>query len=279
MNVRRIAVLVALSLAATACGDEAGPFLAPDLPLAYTRFVSAVTDTGAMDWRFIDAVANSPYVFGQAFRGFSPYQATTPGARHLRIFPTSTNVAITTQIVIDTTITFEPSKYYTLVHVGLARGSGTPADKIVVFDDAPPAASGATIALRAINLGPGLNTGTPGPVDIFATTATSDPTPGTPLFSNVAFLSATSYVTRPTGALALRATAAGSTTPVLANVLAQPGIPADPSLTGSAVGGSNQAGTAMTAFVFPRSTAGSAAPQGSAFTSPTIIYLVDRRPQ
>jgi hypothetical protein len=279
MNLTRLGRLAILALMAGACSKDPGPFLAPDEPLAYVRFVSAVPDTSAMDWRFVDAVANSPFALGQAFRGFTAYQGTTPGARHLRIFPTSTDITITTQIVIDTTLTLESGKYYTLVHVGLARAGGAPADKIVVYEDSPPAPAGGSIALRAINLGPGLNAGTPGPVDVFATAAEGDPTPTTPLFANVSFLSATSYTTRPTGALALRATAAGSTTPVLANVLAQPGAPADPALSGSAIGGSNQAGTAMTAFVFPRSTAGSKAPQDPAFTSPTIIYLVDRRPQ
>jgi len=281
MRVTRLGMALAVALfggVAGGCSEDAGPFLAPVVPLAYTRFVSAVPDTTAMDWRFIDGVANSPFALGQAFRGFTPYQATTPGARHLRIFPTSTSIAITSQIVIDTTLTFEASKYYTIVHVGLARAGGTPADRIVVFEDMPPSVTGATIQFRVVNLGPGLNTGAPGAVDAFATAATADALPATALYANVAFLAASSYTTRATGNLAVRATAAGTTTPVLANVAAPPGLAADPALSGSGTGGALQAGSVLSAFIFPRSTAGSGAPQTTAFTSPIIIYLTDRRP-
>jgi hypothetical protein len=278
MKVTRSGVALAAALLAIGCSKDGGPFLAPVEPLAYTRFVAAVPDTSALDWRFVDAVKNSPFALNLAFRGFTPYQATTPGARHLRIFPTSTDITITSQVVMDTTLTFEEGKYYTIVHIGLARTGGAPADRIIVFNDDAPSLTGTTIALRAINLGPGLNTGAPGAVDVFATAATGDALPATPLFGNLAFLSASAYVTRPTGTLAVRATGSGTTTPVLANVAAPAGVPADPALSGSAIGGAAQGGTAMTAFIFPRSTAGSRAPQTAAFTNPIIVYVVDRRP-
>jgi Domain of unknown function (DUF4397) len=280
MNVKRVGLAITSAVLVTACTHDKGPFVAPVVSLAYTRFVSAVPDTGAMDWRFIDAIANSPFALGQAYRGFTPYQATAPGARHLRIFPTSTNISITSQIVQDATLTFEANKYYTIVHVGLARraDSDPMADKLVVFEDNFPD-PGASIALRVINLGPGLNTGAPGSVDVFATTATGDATPATPMFSGVAFLGATGYVTRATGGLAMRATAAGTITPVLANVLAQTGVDADPALTGSTIGGSKEPGSVMTAFVFGRTTVGSAAGQTGTNANPTIVYVVDRRPQ
>src|SRR5688572_29164887 len=85
----------------TAC-DESGstPTLAPDVPLAYTRFVNGVADTGATDWRFIDQIEFSPLMFGVVFRGFSPYQGTLPGSRRLRIFPTSTDINVTSQYFI-----------------------------------------------------------------------------------------------------------------------------------------------------------------------------------
>ena len=288
MKVTRFAAALVGALTVAGCSKDGGPFYAPVLPLAYTRFVSAVPDTSAMDWRFIDGVANSPFAFAQNFRGFTPYAATTPGARHLRIFPSSTNLAITSQIVQDQTLTFEAGKYYTIVHVGLARvaDSDPNADKIVVYEDAFPTPPASSIALRVINLGPGLNTGAPTSVDVFATATTADPTPAAALVSGLAFLSASPYATRATGGLALRAFAAGTTTSALANVLAQPGVAANPALSGSAVGGSTMAGTAMTAFIFGRTTTGSAAPQSgncpatpaSACASPTVLYLVDRRP-
>jgi uncharacterized protein DUF4397 len=268
-----------------ACEKDGGPFFAPVDPLAYTRFIAAVPDTSAADFRFIDAVANSPFALSLAFRGFTPYQATSPGPRHLRIFPACTaaqtsagqcDPLLTSQVMIDTTLTFEAGKYYSVVWIGLARPGQTPADRIVVINDDAPA-PGTSIAVRVVNLGPGLNTGAPGAVDVFATAATGDPTPSTAFAANLAYLAASPYVTRPTGNLALRATAPGSTT-VLANVAAPAGAPPDPALSGSAIGGTGQAGSALTAFVFPRSTAGTLAPQTAAFTTPTIVYIVDRRP-
>jgi hypothetical protein len=287
MNATRVGAALFGALLLASCKKDGGPFFAPDEPLAYVRLIHSVPDTSATDWRFVDAVKNSPFALSLAFRGFTPYQATTPGPRHLRIFPACTaasttagncDINLTSQIMIDTTLTFEEGKYYTLVHVGLARAGGTPADRIVVFSDDAPSITGTNIALRVVNLGPGLNTGAPGSVDVFATAATGDPLPSSAFASNVAFLGSSAYATRAVGSVALRATAAGTTTPVLANVAAPVGAAADPALSGSAIGGSGQAGSALTAFVFPRSTAGSAAPQTTAFTTPTIVYIVDRRP-
>jgi hypothetical protein len=269
----RILAITALAVFAAACDEEGGPFLAPDEPLAYTRFINAVPDTGATDWRFIDGVANSPFAVGLAFRGGTPYQATNPGPRQLRIFPTSVEISITTQIVIDTTLTFEVGKYYTIVHLGLTRAGQTPADHIKVFEDTP-ASIGTQIAFRVVNLATGLN-----PLDVFATNTTGEATPSTALFSALAYTAASSYSLRNPGTLAIRVTSSGTTTPILANAAAPAGLPADPALTGSAVGGAAQAGSALSAFVFPRSVAGSRAPQTTAFQNPAIGYFVDRRPQ
>ena len=71
----------------------------------------------------------------------------------------------------------------------------------------------------------------------------------------------------------LRATAAGSTTPVMVESTV---------LAGSAgttiqdpIAGTSQGGSVLTAFLFPRSVAGSAA---ASFTTPGIAYGIDRRP-
>src|SRR5258705_7551824 len=74
-----------------------GATLAPEPPMAYTRFVNAVADTGPTDWRFVDQLEYSPTMLGLRFRDFSPYQQTAPGPRHLKIFPTRTNINITQQ--------------------------------------------------------------------------------------------------------------------------------------------------------------------------------------
>src|SRR3954471_19647356 len=94
----KLALLAAAAAALTACGGDAGPTTPAKVPMGFTRFVNAVTDSGAMDWRFVDVIENSPTAFGLNFRQTFPgtgYQATGAGARHLRIFQTSTDIAAT----------------------------------------------------------------------------------------------------------------------------------------------------------------------------------------
>jgi hypothetical protein len=114
-----------------------------------------------------------------------------------------------------------------------------------------------------------------GAVDVSSAASTTG-TPS-PLFSNVAYGTATTYQLVPTGGRALRALAAGTTTPTLANIAVPTGAAADPGNGLTTIGGSNFAGSAITAIVVPRSVAGTLAPQ--AFTTPAILYLIDRHPR
>jgi hypothetical protein len=65
---------------------------------------------------------------------------------------------------------------------------------------------------------------------------------------------------------------------VVANAIAPPGEAAVPVDNLTAIGGSNMGGSAITAFAFPKSVAGSKAPQTAAFNSPAIVYPIDRHP-
>lgn len=273
MNKGRIALAACGALLALGCDKETGPFLAPTQSIAYVRYVNAVPDSGAFDWRLVDAIENSPPANGLAFRGFTPYQAMGTGARKLRIFPTSTDIAITSQIVIDTTITFSASTYYTLIHLGFARAGSSPADRIVVLQDQFPASLGSQVAVRAVNVASGL-----GNLDVFQAAATADPLPGSPKFSGVAYGIATAYVAGAVGPINLRMTASGTTTPVLASVVADTGQTAVPASNLTAIGGSRQAGSVISAYLFPRSVTGTAAPQTTAFQSPVVVYVVDKHP-
>lgn len=268
MTTRRTFLVAALALGGVACGeDDAGPILAPTPPIAFVRYVHIVPDTSNMDWRPIDAVENSPEALNLQFRANTPYRAMGAGARRLRVFPTSTNINITSQIVIDTTITFTANSYYTLIHVGLARAGQAPADRIWVVEDAIPATIGASqVAVRVINAGVGL-----GAVDVERATATAGPF--TAHSTNVAYGAAGTYSLVPTGALVMRANTAGTTTTLGAAATAPAGVAAGGGL--SAAGGSTIGGSAITAIVVPRSVAGSAAAN---FTAPGIIYLVDKAP-
>jgi hypothetical protein len=277
MRLTRFALLLAGAMAVGAC-DEAGtdPILAPDLPMAYTRFINGVADTGATDWSFIDRIDYSPKMVGMTFRSFSPYQQTFPGSRQIRIFPSSTDIAVTQQHLIDATITLEAGKYYTLIHTGYARAGSTPADQLIVMEDPHPATVAATnFATRFVHLGTGL-----GAQDAFAVaTATTTIVGATPMFTNIAYLAASTYNSAvPTGPLAFRAANTGTTT-VTASALMPAGAAADATNNLTAIAGTSQGGSVFTGYLFPRSVAGSSAPQTTAFQSPAIIYLYDRHPR
>lgn len=276
MKLKRIALLLTSALGLGAC-DESGtdPILAPNPALAYTRFIHAVPDTSATDWTFIDRIDYSPKMMGMTYRQFSPYQGTYPGSRQLRIFPTSTNPAVTSQYLIDATITLTAGKYYTIIHTGYARTGSTPADKIVVMEDAHPVTVAATeFATRFVNLGVGLPA-----QDVYAVpTANTTIVGATPLFTGIAYENQSAYANRPTGAMAFRA-ANTTTTTVSASALAPAGQPKDDTNYLTAIAGTGQGGSVFTGYFFPRSVAGSLAPQGTAFQSPAIIYLYDRHPK
>ena len=278
MSPTRNALMILAALGVAACTGDGGPFLAPVVPLAYTRFISAVPDTFATDWRFVDAIANSPTAILQPFRGFTPYQATTPGTRQLRIFPnpggTFVPIDVVTQVMIDTLLTFAEGKYYTIIHIGLSRTGGTPSDRVIVLEDAIPENIGTQIAVRTVNLGVGL-----GSLDVYAAPSTTAPLPSSAAFANLAYGAQSAYAMMAPGTLALRVTAAGTNTPVLANIAAPAGAVADPANLLTTIGGAAQPGSAFTAFIFPRSVAGTAAPQGTAFQSSAIVYIVDKNPK
>ena len=89
-------------------------------------------------------------------------------------------------------------------------------------------------------------------------------------------MSGTALIGLDWGTTSLRAFATGSTTfPAMIDVAAPAGLAADRANNLTAVGGVTQAGSVLTAFVFPRSVAGSKA---TSFTTPGILFIVDRNP-
>lgn len=275
MRVTRIGLALVGALMAVGCSKDDGPFFAPQVPLAYTRFINAIPDTGAVDFRFIDLLEYSPFAVQLTYRGFTPYQGTAPGARHLKVFTnpggTATQIPFVTGVVSDESPTFEAGKYYTLVAVGYARVAGTPRVKLQVYEDAIPDA-GSNVAFRVVNLGTGL-----GSVSVGVTANSTDAIPGTATFSNVAYLGASAYVTRATGNAWFRVQDATAAEIVAGNGRQAPtGAAGDPLNNLTTIGGSGQAGSVVTAFVFPRSVAGSTAPS---VTTPSLVFIVDKHPR
>jgi hypothetical protein len=142
------------------------------------------------------------------------------------------------------------------------------------MEDAHPATVPAgNFATRFVHLGVGL-----GAQDVFAVASTTTTVVGaTPLFTGVAYEAQSSYANRATGPMAFRA-ANTTTTTVTASALAPAGQAADPTNYLTAIAGTGTGGV-FTGYYFPRSVAGSAAPQTTAFQSPAIIYLYDRHPR
>ena len=275
MRVSRIG-LALVALLAVGCSKDDGPFFAPQVSLAYTRFINAIPDTGSVDFRFVDLVEYSPFSIQLAYRGFTPYQGTAPGARHLKVFTNpggaSTQIPFVTGVLLDETPTFEAGKYYTIVAVGYARTTGTPRVKLQVFEDAIPDPA-SQVAFRVVNLATGLSS-----LDVSLTTNSTDPIPGTPNVSdNLAYLAASAWLTRATGNAWFRVQDAAAAEIVTGNGRQAPiGAAGDPLNNLTTIGGSSQAGSAVTAWVFPRSVAGSTAPS---VTTPSIVFTVDKHPR
>ena len=275
MRVSRIGLALVGALMAIGCSEDDGPFFAPQVPLAYTRFINAIPDTVSVDFRFVDLLEYSPFGIQVAFRGFTPYQGTAPGARHLKVFTDwggdSVFLRHVTEVILEETPSFEAGKYYTIAAVGYSRTTGTPRVKLQVFEDPIPD-PGSNVAFRVVNLATGLSS-----LNVGVTATSTDPIP-TPTFSNVAYLGASAYVTRPPGTAWFRVqeTTAAAEIVTGAGRQAPAGSAGDPLNNLTTIGGAAQAGSVVTAYIFPRSVAGSRAPN---ITTPTIVFVVDQHPR
>lgn len=260
-------------LVAACYGDVTNPKLATNPPLAYTRFINAVNDTGPLDFRFIDQIENSPIGLLIPFRGFTPYQATdATHARHLRIFwdvQTTGGVAgvVTTGQLADTTATFTAGTYYSII----LTGTGASPHFIILADNVGDfAEDAAKYQIRVVNLDSAS-------VDVFKARKTSDPLPASAQWSNVAIGAATAYSSFALDTLDLRETVSGQTTPIRADLVAPFGSPADRLNNLTAIGGTMIGGSAVSAFVFRPSSTSSASV--AKFATHGIVYVVDHHPK
>lgn len=270
MKLTRLLAVLSVAMLATACERATGVTVNDPGPLAFVRFVNAVVDTGAMDYKFVDRIDNANAI-NWSFRSVTSFQGTNAGSRKLRVFPSSTDLAVTTAHLVDTTITLNAGEYYTILHTGSARAaSGATADRIVVLQHTVTDPGSGNVGVRLVNTALG------GPTVAGAvTTAASDPVPATPTFSNVAALGGSNIVPRPVGAATIRVSADNFAT-VLASGTYTAGSP--PSAAGTQpAAGTTQAGSVITAFLFPGATAGSRAATATN-TTPGFGFGIDRHP-
>lgn len=273
MRLTRLLLLSVVALGAAACSEDDGVTINTRPPLGGVRFINAVPDGGPVDIRMIDQVewsANSVSTstnYGLPFRAGTIHWPTEAKSRRIRVFPTDSNVAVTSQILHDTTIAIEPNKNVTLMLVGSRAAGGSV--RFVMIDDTPPALTGNQIAVRAVNAGAAAS------VNGYLTATATTALPGSATWPAMALYTPGAYVTRDTGTFAVRATAAGAPATIW-SATAPAGAPASGLI--SATAGFRAAGSGLSAYVFPTSVAGTKAPQTSAFTSPAIVYFVDRIP-
>jgi uncharacterized protein DUF4397 len=243
-----------------------------EIPTAGVRFINAVPDTGAMDFRFVDDPENSAH-WNVAFRNnpvtsagitastLVQYKPTQTGQRHLRIFMNGTTAAVASTVVKDTVVTLEPGKNYTALLWGSARGGAYPM-RLAFYEEAV-ADPGTQVALRVINA-------TEGAVDASYYVSTGAP-PGAAIATNLAPLTRSDYVLAAPARYRFNVRSAGTTSPIIMDALAIAGEAATTSGAGpfDAIPGTSIAGSAVTAIVFPVAVPGSQAPPFSITTGNT----------
>lgn len=72
MNTLRVLFAIGVAAIRGACRQVGDPIYASRGPMAYVRFVNAIPDSGAQDWRFVDLIEESPNVLNMPFRGIFP---------------------------------------------------------------------------------------------------------------------------------------------------------------------------------------------------------------
>ena len=283
-SIFRASVLCLAVVAGGACNpDEV--ISTENIPTAGVRFINAVPDTGAafgLDFRFVDLAENNAQ-FRVPFRnnpstsgsGASAVTASTQiqykparaGSRHFRIFLSDSLQSVASVVLKDSTMNIEAGKNYTVMLWGNARSTGADKMKLSVWEEAV-ADPGTSIALRVINA-------TTSPIDVrqYVSTAT---VPGPATWAAVPALTASAYVTAAPNQVRFNVQPSGGGTTLFSDALALIGTAG--TVDAEAIPGTSVAGSAITAIIFPRSVAGSKAPQATAFLVPAVSFMWDRRP-
>jgi hypothetical protein len=239
-----------------------------NIPTAGVRFINAVPDTSGafgLDFRFID-LAESNAQFRIQFRnnpatsgtGASAVTASTQiqfkparaGNRQFRIFLSDSLQSVASVVLKDSTLNLEAGKNYTLMLWGNARSTGADKMKLSVWEENVDPAT--NVGLRVINA-------TTSPIDARQYVSSGTP-PATATWANVPPLSVSAYVNQPPSQFRFNIQPAGGGTALFSDALALIGAAATVDV--EALPGTTIAGSAVTAIVFPRSVAGSKAPQG-----------------
>jgi hypothetical protein len=280
----KFAVLGLFAGAALACSTPETVITTTAIPTAGLRFINAVPDSSGasgMDFRAVDIVENSDafrILFRNTISTTAPFISTqaqfkpaTEGSRHFRVFLDDTIQSIASTVLKDTTIALVATHNYTAMMYGAGRGAGADKMSFKIWDETV-ADPGTLIALRVVN-----TTSLPIDVRIYTQGGTlPGSASGTDGWSSVPAYSASTYITKPAGSYMFNVQPAGGGANMFADALALQGAAATVDI--EAAPGTAVAGSAVSAFVFPRSTAGTRTPQTAAFAVPAIGFVWDRRP-
>ncbi len=241
-------MIVGATAFAAACGTTAAPDALTPGDQGRIRFVTLITDTTRGR---VDAILESvPFGVNLTYTQSTPatlpapatalYSPILAGSRSLvlnRTANTATNVA-------TFALTITAGQDRTIYAIGGA--GGTPITPFSTVDDNALPASTAQTKVRVVHLSP-----TAGALDVFVTAPGTDLSVATPTLSNVAFVSASTYLSFAAGSYQLRAVPTG--TPA-ANRAAAVAITVNLALIGNTVrtivaADSNVGGAPLRAFV------------------------------
>jgi hypothetical protein len=267
--------LCCVLVVAAGCKKDA-TFSEVEPPQAAIHWIHAVPDTGEMDMHAVDIISNAG-LYDAVFRGSNMfYQGINAGTRQIRVFMSSANPAVTGTPILDTTATFTSPNAYTVIHTGFARTASTPGRLLWIVPDAAADPGAGNVGIRILHAGVGMAN-----VDVNITRHATDTLPDAPAVANLAYKGIGTYVARvrdsiPADSLRVVVTAAGTKTPVLFSIKLPRGLAG--TAVSNPIAGASVAGSVITAVIVPASVAGSTAPQTAAFTVPSAVFLVDRRP-
>jgi hypothetical protein len=247
------------------------------IPTAGVRFIHAVPDLPAVDFRFVDLVESNAH-YNVAFRGGPTtsggitaltkvqFKAARAGARQWRIFRNSTSQTTATIVIDEGTTDLTAGHNYTFLLWGYSNTANGPAMQLTVIDETVD--PGSQVALRVINA-------TANAIDV-AHYPDGGTAPVTPQWNDVPGMTVSTIVNTAPGRIRFDVSDALGT-PIITNALALPGSPAVTTAPGpfDAVPGTTVAGSAVTAIVFPPSIAGSGA---ASFSSTGHGFVWDKRP-
>jgi hypothetical protein len=254
------AFIVGLSVTAVAaCNSDPVSHVVTPAESAAVRFVNAIPDTVAMDYRFVTYPSNASEP-ALAFQSSSGNWRIIPAGTHtVRAFFTNNTaagdaVSVVSQVISEGSFPLGAGKKYTILHYGFAKAATSPQKQLVLIEDVVPTVPAGQVAIRVINAAPAF-----GNINVYAAAAaaTGGAVAGTPAFSNVAPGAVTAWVNFPvtTGSNVYRMTAtpAASTT-INADFLAPAGAAAVAATATSAaldaVPGSRIGQSAFTIVVF-----------------------------